>query len=52
LPRSFPAPGPLVRGGANFDGAASGVFAVDTTYYPSDSGAGTGFRCARSAQSQ
>ena len=48
----LPAPGPLVRGGANFDGPAAGVFAVDTSNFPSGSGAGTGFRCARSAHQE
>src|SRR5262249_40331222 len=47
---SFPAPGPLVRGGTFEDGPSAGVFAVWTGLYPSDSDFGTGFRCARSAQ--
>ena len=50
FPAPFPVPGPLVRGGTFEDGHSAGVFAVDTSNFPSDSNFGTGFRCARSAQ--
>jgi hypothetical protein len=50
FPAPFPVPGPLVRGGTFEDGHSAGVFAVDTSLFPSQSDFGTGFRCARSPQ--
>ena len=40
-------PGALVRGGRLVDRTSAGVFAVDGSIQPSDSGDGGGFRCAR-----
>ena len=45
-----PVPGPLTRGGEFQDGIYAGVFAVDTSFYPSEGINIIGFRCARSAQ--
>ena len=45
-----PVPGPLTRGGEFQDGIYAGVFAVDTSFYPSEAINIIGFRCARSAQ--
>jgi len=48
----FAAPGVFARGGMIQDGPQAGVFAVDTSTFPSWSHNVTGFRCARSAHQE
>jgi hypothetical protein len=40
-------PAALARGGDFSDGTGAGVFALDASDAPSDSGVDIGFRCAR-----